>query len=255
MDIYRALKPGMTLCFILLIFCNSGFCSSLIVGVTVPGLPIVQKVDSARGSYYFGFCIDIMNTICKQIGRRCEYKTVTLHNQFELLDSRKIDLLIMPNPYTPFELAQYAASIPYAVSKMQFVALQNSGIDKLADIKNKKIGAMKDTFYTLLVESPYGNINQIIAYDSMNDLISDLANHKIDVIGLNDVVAYMFISNSIYNIRNVGKSIQLGEGYGIIGLPDKAPLIKKINRAIFNIENDGTYTSIYNKYYMGEDDL
>ena len=64
------------------------FSNSLKVGVGISGSPIVEKVKTAQGSYYFGFYIDLMNNICKRIGATCTYHDVTLENQFELLDIR-----------------------------------------------------------------------------------------------------------------------------------------------------------------------
>ncbi len=124
-------------------------------------------------------------------------------------------MLILPRPYTVLDYTQYAMSTPYAVSKIQFVALKENPIKKVGDIKNKKIGVIKTTFYGLLTQSTFNNSNQILTYNSNSDLISDLVQHKIDV----------------------------------IALPDKEALIKKINEAILSIEKDGSYISIYQKYY------
>lgn len=225
------------------------FGATLKVGVGVSGSPIVEKVSTQQGPYYFGFCIDLMNTICARINQNCVYKQITLNDQFDLLNNGDIDLLVLVSPYSPRDLKQYAMSIPYAVSKIQFVTLQNSPIDDLEDIKNKKIGVMKDTFYNLLLESPFHKQNQIIAYKTDLELFADLAQKKIDVIVLNNVIAYRLKINNLYNIKLVGKDIPLGQGYGIIALPDKAPLIDEINKTILNLQKDGTYVSIYQKYY------
>jgi ABC-type amino acid transport substrate-binding protein len=228
------------------------FGTTLKVGVGVSGAPIVEKVASEHGPYYFGFCIDLMNTICARINQNCIYKQITLNDQFESLNNGDIDLLILVSPYTPEDLKQYAMSIPYAVSKIQFIALPDSPIDDLTDIKNKKIGVVKNTFYNLLLQSPFHNQNQIIAYKSDSELLTDLMQKKVDVIVLNNVVAYRLKTNDLYNIKFVGKDMPLGEGYGIIALPDKAPLINEISKVILTLQKDGTYVSIYQKYYKPE---
>ncbi len=236
--------------FIMMLLVSTfSFSRSLTVGVGVSGPPIVERINTAQGPYYFGFCIDLMNNICKRIGETCTYYEITLNNQFELLNKGKIDLLILTKPYTPLEQEQYATSVPYAVSKIQFITSKNSPINNVGDIKNKKIGVIKTTFYNLLTQSSYHNDNQIIAYNFVSDLLSDLAQNKVDVIVLNNAIAYSFINNNIYNIKLVGHAIPLGEGYGIIALSDKEALITEINKAILSIEKDGTYTSIYQKYY------
>ncbi|MFA1369849.1 transporter substrate-binding domain-containing protein, partial [Legionella pneumophila] len=41
----------------------------------------------------------------------------------------------------------------------------------------------------------------------------------------------------------------IGNGYGILALKNNAPLIMKINKALLQIEKDGTYLEIYNTYF------
>lgn len=238
--------------FVFIIFClisNLSFSSPLKVGVGVSGPPIVEKVITNQGPHYFGFCIDLMDNICKRIGKACTYSEVTLNNQFDLLDNGKIDLLILTRPYTSYSLKQYTFSIPYATSNIQFITLKDSPINKITDIKNKKVGVNKNTFYGLLLKSPYGKHNQIISYDNTTDLFSDLEQNKIDVIVLNHAIAHNITSNNIYNIKAIGHALPLGNGYGIISLSDRASLIEEINKAILQMEHDGTYTTIYQKYY------
>lgn len=233
----------------MLLISTFSFSHSLKVGVGVSGPPIVERINTAQGPYYFGFCIDLMNNICKRIGKKCTYHEITLNNQFDLLNNGKIDLLILTKPYTPLGLKQYVISVPYAVSKIQFITLKNSPINNVGDIKNKKIGVIKDTFYGLLLQSPYHDDNQILAYNLVPDLLSALAQHNIDVIVLNSVIAFSLNNNDLYSIKLIGQALPLGEGYGIIALPEKKALITEINKAILNIEKDGTYASIYRKYY------
>ncbi len=234
---------------IMMLLAATSFGNSLKVGIGVSGPPLVEKAQTTDGTVYFGFCVDIMNSICKKIGATCTYQDITLDNQLEQLDKGAIDLLISVTPYTSLNVKHYALSIPYSVSKIFFITLTNSPINKVSDIKNKKIGVMKDTFYELLVHSLYDKNNKVIAYSSESSLLSDLAKHKVDVIALNNAVAFNLANNNIYNIKLIGKDIPLGDGYGIIALSDKTKLIKQIDDAILSIQNDGTYVSIYKKYY------
>lgn len=250
MDFTTIQRISKAVVLIIILFTHiASFSNPIRVGVGISGAPIVENVKTDQGTYYFGFCIDIMNNICERIGRPCIYSPITLGNQFDLLNSGAIDLLVLTKPYIPFDLKQYAISLPYAVSKIQFIALKNSSVNDPKDIKNKKIGVIDSTFYSLLLHSSYSKNNQIIPYNQVSDLLSDLTQNKIDLIGLNNAIAYSLATNNVYDIKLVGHGIPLGDGYGIIALSDKAPLIQEINQAILSIQRDGTYTSIYRKYY------
>jgi ABC-type amino acid transport substrate-binding protein len=224
------------------------FSKDLMVGVISSAPPFADKSTTANGVFYFGFSIDIMNSICKRIRIHCVYTTVTLPTQFKALDDGRIDLLLLANPYQPEQLAGYAFSLPYLISKVQFITTKNSTLTE-STMTGVKIGVAATTFYDLLKKTPYKNNNEIVPFNSTEELIAGLMQHKVDVILLNSTIAYNFIDNNTYNIKVISKQITMGDGYGIVSLPNKAPLIKEINAAILSMQADGTYTSIYSKYY------
>ena len=41
----------------------------------------------------------------------------------------------------------------------------------------------------------------------------------------------------------------MGEGYAIMAHKNNSDLIKKINQALLDMEQDGTYLRIYNRYF------
>jgi ABC-type amino acid transport substrate-binding protein len=222
--------------------------NSLTVGVIGGAPPFSEISYSSNGMYFFGFSIDIMNSICKNIKMTCTYKKVSFDAQFAPLDDGSIDLLLLANPYDPAQLHEYAISLPYVVSTVKFAALADSSIHEGTPIRNFKIGVIKRTYYNLLTKSSYDSNNTILPFNTVADMISALMAHKIDLILLNSSVVNTYIDNNLYNIKVVSREIQLGDGYGIVALPDKADLIKSINQAIVTMQTDGTYLSIFRKY-------
>ncbi|KTC69120.1 Putative ABC transporter arginine-binding protein 2 precursor [Legionella bozemanae] len=80
-------------------------------------------------------------------------------------------------------------------------------------------------------------------------MIMALLNNDVDAIIMNiNMVKYLTI-NKVMNFQTVGQPIVLGNGYGIVALPKNTDLINRINEILLQIENDGTYTTIYNKYF------
>lgn len=57
------------------------------------------------------------------------------------------------------------------------------------------------------------------------------------------------MSNSATELKFVGDKMAIGDGYGILASKNNAPLIMKINKALLQIEKDGTYLEIYNTYF------
>lgn len=234
----------------LILFFNSiyGFSKDLMVGVIT--VPLFSEMSTTPdGTYFFGFAIDIMSNICKQLNTKCIFSPLTLKNQFATLDEGTVDVVLLANPYELDKLSSYAISLPYMISKVRFLTLQSNPVKKGDPIKNFKIGVIKATYYDLLENTPYKNNNTIIPFDSVPDLLTSLVRGKIDLILLNSDIAYYFMNNNTYGIKAVSQEIVLGQGYGIIALPSNTALIQSINQAIINTQKDGTYLAIYNKYY------
>ena len=219
------------------------------VGVITGAPPFSEMSDSGDHTYFYGFSIDIMNNICKQLNVGCVFSPLTMKTQFEALNLGKVDVLILATPYQVSHLRNYAVSLPYVVSRAQFVTLQDSTIQEGTLIDHFKIGVIKTTYYDLLKNSPYKKENTIIPFDSITDLISALIDHKLDLIVLNSAIAEYYINNDTYGVKTVSEEMTLGDGYGIIARPTNAALIREINKAILNMQADGSYIGIFNKYY------
>jgi ABC-type amino acid transport substrate-binding protein len=201
------------------------------------------------GKHFFGFTIDLMDNICQRLQAECSYVSTTLDQHGNSLQQGVIDVSFVPVPISTAPSGAFIYSLPYLVSNGQFLALKESPMNSLADIKKHKIGVMSDTLYNVISKSPYATDNEIKKYEAITDLISALANHEVDVIYVNDSVAKYMVNNALHQFKTVGKKIPMGEGYGIMALKNNALLIQKINKALLDMEADGTYLKIYNRYF------
>ncbi|KTD27817.1 transporter substrate-binding domain-containing protein [Legionella israelensis] len=221
---------------------------TLTVGVPTYAPPFVST--SGHGNIYFGFSIDLMNAICKDIQIKCKYKGENFHELYSLLNNEEIDILLAPTPIAPLNNSNYIFSLPYLESNARFVTLQsNTHINTIMDLKGKKVGALKYTLYGKLLEDDFENLYILIQFSKITDMASALANKKIDGVILNADVAKYLISSSTIGLKFVGDEIPAGEGFGIMSLKKNAPLIQQINDALLKMEEDGTYLNIYNTYF------
>ncbi|MCL9684518.1 transporter substrate-binding domain-containing protein [Legionella maioricensis] len=236
------------LVFIILLISNTfAYSDTLKVGVLKFAPPFSSLAGD--GKHFFGFTIDLMDNICQRIQAECSYVSTTVDQHGNALQQGLIDVSFIPVPISAESSESFVFSLPYLASNGQFLTLSDSPIKNLADIKNHKIGVITDTLYTVVLNSPYAKDNDIKKYELMTDLIAALANHKVDVIYVNDSVGKFMVNNALQQFRLVGKKISMGGGYGIMALKNNAVLIQKINKALLNMENDGTYLKIYNRYF------
>jgi len=236
------------LVFLFLLITHVSVCSqSITVGVLKFAPPF--SAVAGDGNHFFGFCIDVMDTICKRLHLECLYKATTVENQLQMLANGKVDLLFAPNPISPALPKEFIFSLPYLASNGQFIALQKTNVANINDIDNKKIGVLHDTLFKSLVYSNFSSGNQIQEYPFVADLISGLAAGEVDVMVINASDARYVVNNSNQSLKLVGGKIPMGEGYGIIALKKNNTLIRRINQSLVDMESDSTYLTLYNNYF------
>ncbi|KTD65533.1 transporter substrate-binding domain-containing protein [Legionella spiritensis] len=197
----------------------------------------------------YGFTVDISNAICNQLKIECSFKLILLSNQLQLLNDGTIDLAASVNPIIAESEGQYLFSLPYFPSDGRFITVSTGNINSVNDLKNKKIGVLKNTLYDVLIQQGNYTFDNIKQYQKFSDLIDGLATHEVDAIFLNNKVAEYLINNVAMNFKLVGDKIPIGQGYGFLALEKNKQLIKAINSGLLSIQADGTYIKIYNRYF------
>jgi len=234
--------------FIILFISNFvAYSGTINVGV----LEFAPPFSSLSGdkNHYFGFTIDLMDEICKRLHSECAFKAATVGEQITLLNQGTIDVSFIPVPITTDQAGNFIFSLPYLASNGQFISVDGGGVSTLADLKNHNVGVLKDTLYSTLLKSPYVSVDKIKQYTVITDLIAALGNHEVDAIFVNDSVARFIINNAVHHLFLVGDKIHMGEGYAIMARKNNTDLIKQINQALLDMEQDGSYLRIYNRYF------
>lgn len=230
--------------FALLMSSVFAYSNTVKVGI-VKFVPPFSSVDTSN--HYFGFCIDLINEICKRIKATCEYKAINPGALLDELEKGTVDISLSPTPISNNLLPEFIFSMPYMTSNGQFIT-NNPNIKTLSDLQDKKIGALKDSDLDRIIKL-YTSDENIKEYDHFNDLMEGFTDHSVDALLLNVNILKYLTNNKLIQGWTVGKPINLGNGYGILALNKNVELINKINKAILEIENDGTYEMIYDKYF------
>ena len=225
---------------------------ALVIGTTANYPPLASLAD--KNNHFFGFEIDIMQAVCQRIKVSCEFKSVIVNTIPEQLLSRKIDLAIAAIIIPPAPVSGYIFSVPYLTSNTQFITEKESTIDTPDEIKNKRVGVRKGVLYggsylKNFVLKLYNNQVRVFEYPTMNDLMAALNNNIVDVAFINAVAAdYWYVNgNDLYKL--VGSKIPFGNGYGIMANAGQEQLIDAINHALRTMLADGSYLTIYSRYF------
>lgn len=160
----------------------------------------------------------------------------------------KLDLAIGGITISQARKATYIFSLPYMESHGQFIALKNSGLKSISDLKGKKIGAVRGSDYEDFLVNHYGLEFQIALYEGPVALIASLNQGDTDAIFSDSISMKYWRQTSDGVLVNVGDPMTVGGGFAIMALPQKADLIESINQQLLKREKDGNYIKLYNNY-------
>ncbi|MFM1651802.1 ABC transporter substrate-binding protein [Brevibacillus sp. B_LB10_24] len=194
-----------------------------------------------------GFDVDISNDLAKRLGVKTEFIATKWDGLIGGLNSDKFDIIIAQMSITEERKKSVDFTDPYVITGgVLATRTETEGITKLEDLKGKKVGVGAGTTFDEVVSKVEGA--QIQRYKAMNDYVQDLANKRLDAI-MNDqlVLGYNIkeknlpikIVSDIINEDQIGMEIKKGN-------PD---FVEAVNKALADMKQDGTYETIYRKWF------
>lgn len=212
--------------------------------------PFSIQVNSKH--QFTGFEAQLMDEICKRLKANCTYIPLELNAFFPQLLAHNIDLALGQISITLEREKQFIFSMPYMVSRGQFITNKDSSIKTVLDIQGKKVGIFKGSFYKDYLLQTFNDQVNVIEFINTPLAFESLLNNDVDVLLLADIDEGYWIANNALDeddFRFIGKPIPLGNGYGIISNMESVTLITEINKALADMESDGSYLQIYNLYF------
>ena len=241
MDLVKSLIFLLLICLSTLIHGED-----IVVGVVNNEPPYTSALVNGKG--YYGFCVDLAEEICSRLKVTCKYKETKFDRQLEDMRNGYFDMTFFPSPITSTKKEDYMYTLPYLLSLGQFITLSDNDINSIKDLENKKIGVLKSSGLKTSFLANYVSLDNVIEFPDTTHILNALSSHEIDAILINSSVT-KYLINNVGNLKRVGKPVTLGEGYGISLLKSNAELAHKINKILLQMQEDGTYAKLYNKYF------
>ncbi len=223
------------------------FAKTYLVGTSSDNPPF--GTIASQHDIFFGFDIDMMTEICKRIKIDCKFKSHLFNDLFGNLKAGKIDLAIAAIIITPDRQENFLFSLPYLQSDARFITLHQSPIKQPSDIGGKTVGTRLGTPFKDLAIELYKNKITLIDYSTIPIMLDALSHNKVDIILMGDEPAKFWNVNNTGVYKLIGSKIPIGKGYGIMANKGQDALMKRINQALLNMEEDGTYLQIYTRYF------
>lgn len=216
----------------------------LLIGMSGQYPPFASREADGK---LVGFDVEITAEIAKRLGVEAEYVTMPFKGLMAALDSSRFDLIANQMGITEERLQRYAFSAPYVQSVNQLlVHKENTDVKSLADVKGKKFAASQGSNYEqFLIDAGA----QIEHYTSNATVYSDIANGRITGT-MNDrlQIAYL-VKNSGLPLKGVGEDNKKSPVALMFRKEGSTTLVNAVNQALDEMDKDGTFLQISEKYF------
>ena len=199
-----------------------------------------------EGDKAVGFDVDIATEMAKRLNVKLDVIPTAWDGIIPGLKSDKYDIIMSAMTITPDRSKEISFSDPYINSDQSIAVKIGSPIKTEADLKGKVIGVQIDTTGQMTAEKMTG-LKEIRKFDTILLAFEDLEMGRIDAI-INDYPVNAYLSQK-RGKAEVAQKIKTDEKYGIGVKKDNSQLRLAINDELKKLKEDGTYDTIYKKWF------
>lgn len=203
-----------------------------------------------EGGDYTGFDVEICQAVCDRLGWELEIFGVNWEQKLVQLDSMECDcvwsgMTILDS----MKESGYVISEPYYDNTQVLVVKADSGFSSSADLEGKDVAVELGTSGESLLNGDLSDLadtfNNIVTCDSFLKCFTELEGNAVDAVFVDMPVAASYVSEhdglTIID-ENLG-----AEQYGIAFRSGDAELCAKVDAAVQELVEDGTYAEIASK--------
>jgi len=205
------------------------------------------------GTKVVGFDVDLLDLVAKDLGLEqdvvnIEWAQVTSGAAFQ---AKKCDMGMGAMTITKERQAAISITEPYMDATQVLMTKKDSGIKSLADLRGKKLGAQADTTGKKYADdNAAANGYTVIPFNDLALQENNVKSGRVDA-AINDN-GVLFDYAKTNPTTKVVKEFETGEQYGLMAQKGNTAMITVINEVLAAAKKDGSYNTIYKKWFGSE---
>ncbi|MBO0458422.1 amino acid ABC transporter substrate-binding protein [Enterococcus hulanensis] len=206
-----------------------------------------------------GFDVDLAKAVFKEYGIKADFQPIDWSMKENELENGTIDLIWNGYTVTKSREKKVLFTDPYAQNEQILVTKKDSGITSSEGMKDKILGAQEGSSGYEAFNNETKTLKDIVKendatlYASFNEAMIDLENGRIDGLLIDKVYADYYLKQAgkldAYNIFSVGFK---NEDFAVGARKGDKELVKKINSAFKELQDNGKYAEISKKWFGEE---
>ncbi len=221
----------------------------LVVGSSATYRPFAYESPSKE---IVGYDVDIIKAVAQKAGLQVKIVNTPWTGIFAALNNGDVDLVISGVTINDKRKQSYDFTAPYFEARQLMAVPQTSAVKSLQDLAGKKVGVVTGSTGDDIASRAFGKTSpDIRRFESTPVVISELANSGLDAaIGDNGVIAFRVQEHK--QLKTVSDPSFPKEFFGIVVKQGNKALLDKLNAGLAAIKADGSYATIYKKWFQAE---
>lgn len=203
-----------------------------------------------------GFDIDYAKAAAKQMGMEATFQPIDWSSKESELNSGRIDLIWNGYTITEERKGKVLFTKPYLKNSQVIVTLAESPITKISDLAGKVVGLQNlSSAADALEGNPIKDeIGKVSEFPDNVLALSDLKTKRLDAVVIDEVVARYYMSKEEGTFKLLEESLA-PEEYGIGVKKGNDELLDKLQKALDELNQDGTAAEISEKWFGADEVL
>lgn len=197
-----------------------------------------------------GFDIDYAKAATEKMDVEVEFQPIDWKTKESELSSGRIDLIWNGYTITDERKEKVLFTKPYLENAQVVVTLEDSKLTKLDDLKGKVVGlqSLSSASDALNANPIKSEIKTITEYSDNVLALSDLKAGRLDAVVIDEVVIDYYMSKEEATFKVLDESLS-PEQYGVGVKKGKEDLLKDLQKALDEMNEDGTAAKISEKWF------
>lgn len=242
------IKVSVATLMLVLSFASTAVDKKLIVGTDTAFVPFEFK----QGDKYVGFDIDIWDAVAKELKLDYTLKPMDFSGIIPALQTKNIDLALAAITITNERKKAINFSDSYYNSGLLVMIREKEKDIKSVNDLNNKVIAVKSGTSSVDYAKQHIRTKELRQFPNIDNAYMELGAKRADAV-LNDAPNILYFIRTIGkgHFKAVGDSIE-AQQYGVAFPKGSDDLREKVNGALKVLHNNGTYNTIYKKWFGSE---
>ncbi len=243
------------MCIVLFCGCGGGSSANgnnlpeLVIGVDYYE-PFVYRDDNGD---FAGLDVELAAEVCRHMGFKPKFVHIEWSEKKAYLARGEVDCVWCCFSETGRE-NDYAWSVPYMNSRQVVAVREDSNIQKIEDLEDKRIGVQSSTKPDEIFSGRAGvkmtvpRIKQLNCFPNMSYIFAAISEGYVDAIAGHETVLLEHMKTSTLKLRILPESlldVQTGVAF-LVGT--HADVIEKLNQTFYLLKNNGYLSGLFESY-------